>query len=163
MVATVQLAPFTSDKIMPLLASSAAAAAKQCSGGTNERMCGICWLNGSVWDGTQGAGQQMAALEAFLGNLIEEVKAPLTNATGGTSAGNSGAGVSRVNPGTPPGSVIITGVGDTVGAAILTAVVLVCLISWLFWIGSDLTEKGTKEKPLRDYMLGLIISYLIIE
>jgi hypothetical protein len=71
--------------------------------------------------------------------------------------------MSKGDPGTPPESVIITGVGDTVGAAILTFAVLVCLISWLFWIGSDLTEKGTMEKPLWDYLLALMISYLILE
>jgi hypothetical protein len=50
--------------------------------------------------------------------------------------------------------VIITGVGDTVGAAILTVIVIAWLTSWLFWISSDLAEKGAKEKPLRDYILG---------
>jgi hypothetical protein len=33
------------------------------------------------------------------GNLTEEVKAPLTNATGGTSAGNFGAGMPKGIPG----------------------------------------------------------------
>ena len=45
----------------------------------------------------------------------------------------------------------------------MTVIVLVCLIGGLFWISSDLTENGTIEKPLRDYLLGLLISYLIIE
>jgi mannan endo-1,6-alpha-mannosidase len=163
MAASTQLAPFTAEKIMPLLTSSAAAAAKQCSGGANGRMCGISWLNGSAWDGTQGAGQQMAVLEAFLGNLVQETEAPLTNATGGTSPGNPGAGVSRGNPGTPPVSVLNTGVVDTVGAGIVTVIVLVCLVGGLFWISSDMSEDDAKQKPLRDYILGFLISYLIIE
>lgn len=148
---------------MPLLASSATAAAKQCSGGANGRMCGLSWLNGSKWDGTTGAGQQMSALEVVLGNMVGGVQAPLTNATGGTSVGNSGAGVLRSDPGTPIVSLIIIGVGDRVGAGILTVVLVACLIGGLTWISSDLSEVGAVEKPLRDWLLGFLISYLVIE
>jgi len=70
-----QLAPFTTKRIMPLLASSTATAAKQCCSSANGRMCSLSWLNGSVWDGTQGVGQQMAALEVVLGNLMGGLQA----------------------------------------------------------------------------------------
>jgi len=148
---------------MPLLASSAVATAKQSCSGANRRICGLSWLNGSAWDGTQGAGQQMAALEVILGNLMGGLQAPLTNATGGTSVGNPGAGVSRSNPGTPPVSVMIIDAGDRIGAGVLTVILLAFLMACFAWISSDLLEDGTVQKLLQDCMLGFLISYLIIE
>ncbi|KUJ23653.1 glycoside hydrolase [Mollisia scopiformis] len=50
--ATTQMAAFTIKQIMPVLATSAAAAALQCSGGANGRMCGLQWTKGADWDGS---------------------------------------------------------------------------------------------------------------
>lgn len=61
MALTAKLAPFTESTITPLLQSSTAAAAGQCVGGNNGRMCGSQWYS-STWDGSSGVGQQVSAL-----------------------------------------------------------------------------------------------------
>ncbi|TAQ89669.1 hypothetical protein B7494_g2015 [Chlorociboria aeruginascens] len=94
MAATTKMAPFTYNDVMAKLAPSARAAAQQCSGGTNGRMCGLKWINGSVWDGSSGVGQQLAALEVIQSNLIRQVQSPVTNSTGGTSEVGFGFDVS---------------------------------------------------------------------
>lgn len=86
MAATTKWAPWTYSTIKPLLEASASAAAAQCTGGNNGRMCGLRWANNSgIWDGTTGVGQQMAAMEVVLGTMIQKMDAPVTNSTGGTS------------------------------------------------------------------------------
>ncbi|KAK4494275.1 hypothetical protein PRZ48_014573 [Zasmidium cellare] len=64
MAATIKVAPWTEDTIMPLLQASARAAAES----------------------------QMNALEVFQSNLISTAKGPVTNSTGGTSQGDPNAG-----------------------------------------------------------------------
>jgi mannan endo-1,6-alpha-mannosidase len=97
-----QLAPFTYSYIAPLLASSAAAAAAVCNGGTSGTECGFKWTTG-VNDGSFGVGQQMSALGAIQSSIIQipsiKVVAPVTNSTGGTSIGDASAGIT-----TPGGS-----------------------------------------------------------
>ncbi|KAF1350636.1 glycosyl hydrolase family 76-domain-containing protein [Delphinella strobiligena] len=64
------VAPFTREAIMPLLTTSAQAAAQACSGGTDGVTCGARWyLDG--WDGTYGIGQQLSALEVTQALLID--------------------------------------------------------------------------------------------
>jgi mannan endo-1,6-alpha-mannosidase len=131
MAATTKMAPFTYDAVMAKLASSAQAAAAQCSGGDNGRKCGLKWTQGSTWDGSDGVGQQMAALEVIQSNLIHQVAGPVTNATGGTSKGNPAAGAKSSDT-TLPTSARTT--GDRVGAGFLTAVVLSILVGTLWWM-----------------------------
>jgi mannan endo-1,6-alpha-mannosidase len=91
LAATSILAPWTSDIIVPLLRDSALAAAQSCSGGTDGVTCGHrWWVEG--WDGDYGVGEQMSALEVIQSNLISWVKGPLSDANGGTSKGDAGAG-----------------------------------------------------------------------
>lgn len=59
MAVTSLLAPWTYDTIMPKLRASATAAAGQCTGGDNGRMCGRQWYT-NVWDGSKGVGQQVS-------------------------------------------------------------------------------------------------------
>jgi mannan endo-1,6-alpha-mannosidase len=135
MAQTTLVAPFTRDTILPVLKSSAIAAAKQCSGGTNGQMCGLSWSKGSVWDGTQGVGQQMAAMSVVFTNLLQfdnvQIGAPLTNSSGGTSAGNPNAGSqtpsdpAAIKPATP---------ADRAGAGILTTLVLVSVAGLFSWM-----------------------------
>jgi mannan endo-1,6-alpha-mannosidase len=128
LAATTKVAPHTYPAIMPKLRTSAAAAAEQCCGGNNGRMCGLSWSKKSQWDGTQGVGQQMAALEVIQSNLITQVKAPFTNTTGGTSVGDPNAGsLTPIDP--EQQSPMQT--GDKAGAGILTTVVLMG-ICWMF-------------------------------
>ncbi|KAI1494560.1 glycosyl hydrolase family 76-domain-containing protein [Biscogniauxia mediterranea] len=146
MAATTKWAPWTFDRIKTLLQNSALAAAKQCTGGDNGRMCGLKWANNSgQWDGTSGVGQQMAAMEVVLANMIQQAKAPVTNSTGGTSIGDPSAGGSddgRFDPvGWQHGS--IDG-GDRAGAAICTLIVLASFLTAVVFMLADET-KSTRD------------------
>jgi len=134
MALTAQLAPFTASAITPLLQSSSTAAAGQCIGGNNGRMCGQQWYS-TTWDGSSGVGQQMAALSVIGTNLLSPAMVPLTNSTGGTSASNPSAGSSSTD--TQPNVVekpITT--ADKAGAGILTFLVIVAVIGGAWWINA---------------------------
>ena len=60
MAVTTLIAPFTAPTIIPLLQACAPAAAGQCIGGTNGRMCGRRWYS-TIWDGSSGVGQQVGS------------------------------------------------------------------------------------------------------
>jgi mannan endo-1,6-alpha-mannosidase len=131
MAASIKVAPFVSERVMTALRASAAAAALQCSGGSTGRACGLSWVKGAAWDGTQGVGQQMAAMEVIQSNLIHEVHAPFTASTGGSSPGNPSAGsVTVYNPALdhPPTK------GGRIGAGFLTAFVLGGFTGLMCWI-----------------------------
>jgi mannan endo-1,6-alpha-mannosidase len=91
LAATSILAPWTSETIRPLLRDSALAAAQSCSGGTDGVTCGHRWW-AEGWDGDYGVGEQMSALEVIQSNLVSRVGGPLSDANGGTSKGDAGAG-----------------------------------------------------------------------
>jgi len=131
MAASTKMAPFLYDPIMAYLAPSAQAAAQQCGGGDNGRTCGLKWTQGTTWDGSYGVGQEMAALEVIQSNLITQVSGPVTDATGGTSVGNAGAGTKTSST---PITITAATTGDRVGAGFLTTVVLICLIGTLTWM-----------------------------
>ncbi|KAI1114164.1 glycosyl hydrolase family 76-domain-containing protein [Nemania sp. NC0429] len=150
MAATTKWAPWTSDRIKKLLRNSAQAAVKQCTGGDNGRMCGLKWANNSgQWDGTTGVGQQMAVMEVVLANMIEVAKQPVTNSTGGTSAGNPGAGGSdngRVDPVRWHHGPINN--GDRAGAAFVTFAILAVLLAALIFMLSDEIETVDQTSDL---------------
>lgn len=141
MAASTQMAPFTYNTSYPLLLSSAKAAAAQCTGSPSGSVCGLKWYLNGTWDGTNGVGQQMAALEVMLGTLIgtEVVKAPVTNTTGGTSLGNPSAGYNSSD--VPPREIISPAdKGDRIRAWFLTAVVSVAALwCWIF-MSTDVLE-----------------------
>ncbi|KAI1154163.1 glycosyl hydrolase family 76-domain-containing protein [Nemania diffusa] len=147
MAATTKWAPWTFDRIKRLLRNSAEAAVKQCTGGDNGRMCGLKWANNSgQWDGTVGVGQQMAAMEVVLANMIQEAKPPVTKGTGGTSAGNPAAGgidEGRVNPVEWHYGTINK--GDRAGAAFVTFIVLAILLAALAFMLLDETRPGDED------------------
>lgn len=120
MAQTALLVPETKARIMPVLKNSTLAAVKQCTGGANGRMCGFHWTSG-VFDGELGAAQQMNVVAALSSLLIDEVKLPLTNATGGTSIGDPLAGGLNVPPMREWAPVTT---GDKAGAAILTMLLI---------------------------------------
>lgn len=117
MAGTTQVAPHTFDTVMPLLRSTAAAAARACSGspasgfaGLAGTACGFGWTAGG-FDGRPGVGQQMSALSTIMYTLVRrpsgdgdggggggggggESTAPVTADTGGTSRGDPDAGTS---------------------------------------------------------------------
>lgn len=115
------LAPFTLPTIGPYLATSAKAAALQCSGPNN--ICGFKWTDGSVYDGTTGVGQQMSALGVIHSAMVqipgEKLVAPVTNSTGGTSLGDASAGTMTPGLNMPVTQIVVT-TGDKVAASFLT-------------------------------------------
>lgn len=133
LASTTLVAPFTYDLIIPKLKASAIAAAKQCSGDSNGRTCGLSWSKGEAWDGTKGVGQQMAAMSVIFVNLLalEQIGAPLTNATGGTSIGNPNAGAGSVSD---PTALKPATQGDKVGAGMITTILLVGVTAMFGWM-----------------------------
>ncbi|KAL6716978.1 hypothetical protein ACLMJK_004891 [Lecanora helva] len=119
MAATTQIAPFTTDTIMPKLKTSAQGAAGQCSGGSNGKTCGRQWYS-NKWDGKSGVGEEMSALSVIQANLISKVGPPKTAKSGGTSKGDPSAGSGGDNPVVvhdPSANMKITA-GDRAGADI---------------------------------------------
>jgi mannan endo-1,6-alpha-mannosidase len=138
MAASTQMAPFIYDQVLSLLQVSAKAAAAQCNGNgpvaPAGQTCGLKWYLNGTWDGTDGVGQQMAAMEVILGTLIQTTQAPLTNTTGGTSVSNPNAGFNASS--VPPGEQITPATkSEKAGAWVLTAIVLVLAIwtAWFMW------------------------------
>ncbi|KAH6605185.1 glycoside hydrolase family 76 protein [Trichoderma cornu-damae] len=130
-------APHTNDVVMPLLRASSIAAAKQCVGGDNGRMCGLVW-NEDKYDGTSGVGQQMAALEVTMANLVGNSSAPVTAHSGGTSQGDPGSGGDDIGRNQPKGPEYepLDG-GDRFGAAILTLLLLGSMVGTMFFLFLD--------------------------
>lgn len=133
LASTVMVAPYTADQILPVLKTSAVAAAQQCSGGPNGRTCGLSWSLGTAWDGTQGVGQEMAAMSAIFVNLLslENTAPPVTNLTGGTSVGNPNAGAGSV---ANPEAITPATSADRAGAGIVTTIVLVGATGMFGWM-----------------------------
>ncbi|RDA88736.1 hypothetical protein CP532_4060 [Ophiocordyceps camponoti-leonardi (nom. inval.)] len=135
-----QVAPFTAEKINPVLEASAKAAASHCTGGDNGRMCGFQWSSGQH-DGTINIGTQMTALSAVLSGLYRRgggsVAPPLTHDTGGTSKGDAGAGSNAgVNHLGRSGAHPVTTAGK-VGAGFLTIFLLGSILGVEAWILFD--------------------------
>lgn len=126
------LAPFTTDTITPLIDTSAAAAAKSCSGGTDGHTCGLNWFTGD-WDGQYGLGEQACALEIINQLLVHDLPAPLTESTGGSSSGDASAGLNVSTTNVLQKNINITA-GDKAGAGIITTIVLGVLVLGTVWM-----------------------------
>ncbi|KAI0865751.1 cell wall glycosyl hydrolase [Xylaria cubensis] len=142
MTGSAQLAPFTFDTLMPLVKSSAAAAALQCSGsppanefrGDSGTACGFKWTEKNKFDGLVGVGQQMSALSAIQYTLVkkaEVAKVPVTASTGGTSAGNVNAGASAE---TKIYAMPAITTGERVAAGFATTAVLFSVLGGSFFV-----------------------------
>lgn len=123
-----KVAPYIEERVKPVLAESAAAAAKVCTGGSTNK-CGFSWSKGS-FDNNVGAGQEMSAVGAFSALLLDNVAPPASAKSGGTSKGNPDAG-SKAND--FMNSKPIT-TGDRAGAGILTFLILGSTVSMLGWM-----------------------------
>ncbi|KAH8888700.1 cell wall glycosyl hydrolase [Thozetella sp. PMI_491] len=126
MAGTTQVAPYTFDTISPLLNTTAAAAAKACSGspasgfnGIQGTACGFKWTES--FDGLVGVGEQMNALSAVMYTLVSKVQVPFTSTTGGTSKGDPNAGMQTTSPIRQLAPITT---GDRVAAGFLTTAVL---------------------------------------
>ncbi|POS73490.1 glycoside hydrolase family 76 [Diaporthe helianthi] len=109
-----QMAPFLAEKVLPVLQTSAEAAAKQCEenstdgdDGAASQRCGFYWRNETFVDvedsgmGNSGAAEGISVFAAVSNLLISEAEAPATAATlgdagnsTGTSEGGSSSGTS---------------------------------------------------------------------
>lgn len=136
MAATTKLAPWTFPTIKPLLTASAAGAMQQCSGGKTGRVCGLKWGDGAKWDGSEGLGQQMAALETIQTNLIQDVAPPVSEKNGGTSESKPDAGSSSVNlEGVRKGHwPYAPQLKDRIGAGVLTGVLCCAVVAGSVWV-----------------------------
>lgn len=132
MAATVIRAPFTYNQLMPLLQSSAEAAVKVCTGGSDGTECGLQWYTGQ-FDGSIGPGEEMAALEVIQSNLATVVPGPVTAHTGGTSKGNPSAGTTTTVGPTGLDTESIT-TADRAGAGIITTLVVIAFIGGAWWM-----------------------------
>lgn len=135
MAATTKVAPFTYDAVMAYLRPSAEAAAKQCSGGSNGKQCGISWTTRSQWDSYTGVGQQLSALEVIQSNLIDQVAGPFTSNTGGTSNGDRTLEHSKTHSIMPPTA------GDKIGAGFLTSAVMIIFLRCGWWMVKERHSK----------------------
>ncbi|GAW19033.1 hypothetical protein ANO14919_085170 [Xylariales sp. No.14919] len=142
MAASSQMAPFAFDTLMPLVQSTGAAAALQCSGspaaasqfkGDPGTACGFKWTEKANFDGLVGVGEQMSALSAIQYTLVKKAevsKAPVTASTGGTSIGNVNAGqMGSGLPQLPP----IT-MGERVAAGFATTAILFSVLGGSFFV-----------------------------
>lgn len=141
LASTSRLAPHTATDIQKILSDSGTAAAAACSGpasaafkGIDGTGCGFKWVP-TGYDGTNGVGHQMNALSAVMYNLARNWKGPVTGNSGGNSKGDKTGGISeedrlkaRIKP-------ITT--ADKAGAGILTAIILVMLGGFVFFLASD--------------------------
>ncbi|KAJ2991725.1 hypothetical protein NUW58_g2413 [Xylaria curta] len=127
-----QVAPFTAEKILPVLRKSTQAAVNQCTGGSNGRTCGFKWASG-VFDNSVGAGQTMDVLAAVSSLLIGQSKSPVTSSSGGTSVGDPNAGIGS---GTISDNLPSITTGDRAGAGILTIVVVLTAAAAFGWMGT---------------------------
>ncbi|KAJ8098914.1 glycoside hydrolase [Lipomyces tetrasporus] len=126
---TAILAPWTYDTIYAHLVNTTVNGITQsCTGGRDGVTCGTSWLV-EGWDNTWGLGQQMSALETVQNLLINQVPAPYTATTGGSSPGGNGG---RRQTGYVTTGIVST--GDRAGAGILTSIVLLMMLGAAWWI-----------------------------
>ncbi|KAI0206047.1 glycoside hydrolase family 76 protein [Astrocystis sublimbata] len=127
-----KIAPFTAEKILPVLKKSAQAAVNQCTGGSNGRTCGFQWASGK-FDNSVGVGQTMDVLAAVSSLLIDRTRDPVTSTKGGTSVGDPNAGVGSGDIGDNLGPVTT---GDRAGAGVLTAIIILTAGVAFGWMGT---------------------------
>jgi mannan endo-1,6-alpha-mannosidase len=135
---TAQMVPYTYSQIIPKLQTSATAAAKTCTGGSDGNGCGISWvLQKNV--GTTGMEEDMSVLGVLTANLIAFAnhKVPLSLSTGGTSQSDPTAGESDPSASYNAAAIAPITTGDRVGAGILTALFIGGWIAGTIWMTRD--------------------------
>ncbi|KAI1002115.1 Mannan endo-1,6-alpha-mannosidase [Podosphaera aphanis] len=126
LAATAELAPFTHQTIMPLLASSANHAIKTCTAGASGAQCGLRWGN-SANDGSIGVGEQMAVLEVVQSQLVDLAPGWASNIKGtGISKGDFNAGADSGTHSALVNHPATT--KDKIGASIITLFILAGVI-----------------------------------
>lgn len=132
-----QMAPWTAATIMPRLQTSAKAAAQTCVGpsqhGAGNYACGMRWW-WDGFDGVQGVGQQMTALNTMVVLNAQRVPPPYTKETGGDSKGDPSLGTGSVDDDLPKLHQDPVTAGDKAGAAILTILVVAFVFGGGWWL-----------------------------
>ncbi|KAI3339727.1 glycosyl hydrolase family 76-domain-containing protein [Ustulina deusta] len=125
LASTMKMAPYTSSLILPTLKTSAAAAAKSCTGGDNERMCGLIWPGG--FNNQTGAGSQMSVLSALLSLLPTEtsIDSPRSGMGGNETSSPATSTNSSSEPSTTPKSS-----GAHAGASLIVLLVTLLFTSF---------------------------------
>lgn len=111
-----------------ILQVSAQGAAAQCSGGDGGTTCGLDWTS-KKWDGTQGIGQDLDALEVILANLPA---AALNKANSTVTRTNSTGTVAEGGNGTESGSASNPSSTTNAAAGVWASSALVALFSATF-------------------------------
>lgn len=137
---SIQMAPWTHDIIMPRLQTSAKAAAQTCVGasqhGAGNYACGMRWW-WDGFDGWQGVGQQMTALNIISVLNVDRVAPPYTVRTGGESKGDPGLGTGSVDDDIPQLHKDVVTTADKAGASILTVLVLAFVSGGAWWLCTE--------------------------
>lgn len=119
------------ERINFLLRESAMGAAMQCSGGENGTTCGNTWGN-STWDGSEGLGQDLSALNIILANIPIGEMATVNSSAANAGSSSGGANGTAGNDGSAgdEGSEGVEGEAST-GAAGRVAVSTVGMLAVL--------------------------------
>ncbi|PWY68483.1 hypothetical protein BO70DRAFT_366148 [Aspergillus heteromorphus CBS 117.55] len=130
LVSVARLIPETVDTIVPLLETTAKAAAKQCSGTANSTVCGSDWTD-PVYDLNPSFFTSMSALSLFTANLRLDRTAGNKTTTNGTSTSGSTSGSSS---GSGSGSSSLSG-GDIAGIVVgsVAGVALIAAAAFFIW------------------------------
>jgi mannan endo-1,6-alpha-mannosidase len=140
---TAVVAPWTRDLINPRLQASAMAAAAQCTGGESQTDCNLYWATKNEHVGSFGVGEQMAAMEVIQSLLYPFVAGPASRDSGGRS-------LSRPNAGLDTASELPllneSTVGDKIGGAFLTVIMLVSTVAGAVWMLSDRDEPKSRQE-----------------
>jgi mannan endo-1,6-alpha-mannosidase len=140
---TMIMYPASRGRLLPLLASSAKAAAKACTGtyaGMGNNACGFKWTwDNGTFDGSTAVGflvgQQLSTMETIQANLAIFAPPPFTNATGGTSKGDVAAGTSGDSRAAAGIKVIKPATtADRAGAWILTTLFTALTFVFAWWV-----------------------------
>lgn len=124
------IVPDTLQLVMPRLQTSATAAAKTCTGGTDGTQCGINWYS-QTFD-YPGLEQELAVLGALNAAMLNfDGRPPFTADNGGKSISNPAAGTNTTD--TVPRLDNLT-TGDRAGAGILTVIFVIGWSTGLWWM-----------------------------
>lgn len=115
LIDAVKLAPFTSEDIFSKLSSTAKAAAKACTVGSNGKSCPYSWGSEEGDHSTTSLGSELSAMTYIQGLLVHQAASPATATGVGTSTAPGGSTISSSTTGAPSPSS-----SDSAGVAIGT-------------------------------------------
>lgn len=137
LVDTIQMAPYTTDIIMPKLTSSAQAAASECNGD----ICPQIWTGTTSTNVTSGVGEELSALSFVQGLLVKDAAVPVTgnetstdssNGTPTSTGSSSGTQTATTSGSGKPTSS--TNAGSVVSAEMARMVMLAAGLGSMGWL-----------------------------